>query len=79
MHEFEALWIGGSDAESEGTWYWIETGKNIDYNLAWLPNEPNDMQGTQNCITLTKARYGTGFWDRACHKEEHFLCQTAEN
>ncbi len=47
------LWLGGSDASSEGTWTWL-SGEAMDYSN-WGSGEPNDSSG-EDYLTLTAAR-----------------------
>uniref|UniRef100_A0A3Q3RXI8 Ladderlectin-like n=2 Tax=Mastacembelus armatus TaxID=205130 RepID=A0A3Q3RXI8_9TELE len=46
-------WIGGSDAQQEGSWFWIN-GDNFKYTN-WAPGEPNNHDGAQNCIQMNFA------------------------
>ena len=34
--------------------YWLSTGKPINYNLNWGPGEPSDVVGNENCLALIK-------------------------
>jgi hypothetical protein len=61
------LWLGGSDADIEGEWYWVASGEqfwsgdvdgfavNDAFNY-WgktsLQNEPDNFQGSQNALAL---------------------------
>ncbi|XP_026154649.1 ladderlectin-like [Mastacembelus armatus] len=54
-----AAWIGGSDAQQEGSWFWIN-GDNFKYTN-WTPGEPNNQGGAQNCIQMNFA--GQKLWD----------------
>ncbi|KST63448.1 hypothetical protein BC008_18305 [Mastigocoleus testarum BC008] len=57
----EALFIGFSDAETEGTWKWA-SGQVVDWVLGntndgiytdWAPNQPDDSQGNQDYAILS--------------------------
>lgn len=52
-------WLGGTDAEEEGTWKWV-TGEPWDYSR-WHSGEPNNSGGAQNYLAF-EAGYGT-LWD----------------
>ena len=58
----EALFIGMSDAETEGTWKWA-SGQPVTYT-DWAPNEPNDYQGNQDYAILSHIwNANTDKWD----------------
>ena len=58
----EALFIGMSDAETEGTWKWA-SGQSVTYT-DWAPNEPNDAQGNQDYAILSHIwNSSTDKWD----------------
>ena len=42
------LWLGASDAASEGTWVWV-TGEPWSYTN-WYPGEPNNFGGVENYL-----------------------------
>ncbi len=57
----EALFIGFSDAQTEGTWKWA-SGQTVDWVLGnnndaiytdWAPNQPDDHQGNQDYAILS--------------------------
>ncbi|MEO8535427.1 MAG: T9SS type B sorting domain-containing protein [Flavobacterium sp.] len=58
-------WIGGSDAESEGTWKWVtgpEAGTVMNYTF-WNNGEPNN-QGDEDYAHITQPGTGTrGAWN----------------
>ncbi|XP_045919990.1 type-2 ice-structuring protein-like [Micropterus dolomieu] len=43
-------WIGGSDAQQEGVWFWSD-GKPFNFSH-WCPGEPNNAGGRQNCLQM---------------------------
>ncbi len=53
---FTGLWLGGSDAVTEGKWKWI-TGEAWDYSI-WYPGEPNNS-GDEDVLQS----YGSGNWN----------------
>lgn len=72
-------YIGGirifNDAElSKENWYWVNSGRKINYGLTWAPQEPS---GTQWCLCLSKNTAKTvEYFDIHCHnRDENFICQ----
>ena len=66
------VWIGGTDAATEGTWVWSPTNTPMSYTN-WAPGEPND-NGGQHCLAV----YDSGKWDdTTCTSfATKFVCQT---
>ena len=66
------LWLGGSDALTEGDWRWTD-GSPVQKPFHWAPGEP-DNAGDEDCM-LT--HYGqAGQWDDAkCSRKQHYICQ----
>ncbi|XP_026154600.1 ladderlectin-like [Mastacembelus armatus] len=54
-----SAWIGGSDAQQEGSWFWIN-GDNFKYTN-WAPGQPDNFEGVQHCLQMN---YGDAkLWD----------------
>ena len=51
------VWMGGTDAVSEGAWKWSPSGTPLSYTN-WATREPNS-QGNEDCLSL----YGWGKWN----------------
>ncbi|XP_067381173.1 type-2 ice-structuring protein-like [Channa argus] len=70
-HEYKATWIGGSDAQQEGTWLW-SNGRSLQYTN-WCPRQPDNFRGTQHCIQIN---YGAQkCWDDVdCHIKRPSVC-----
>ncbi len=45
------IWTSGSDAETEGWWTWMATGKKVAYS-SWKPSEPKNLRGNQHFLHL---------------------------
>lgn len=54
------VWIGGSDAASEGDWRWV-TGEREAYTH-WWPGEPNNNGGVEDYLALD-LRQGLWAWN----------------
>ena len=63
------VWIGGTDAASEGTWKWSSTGTPLSYTN-WYSGEPNNYQGNEDCVHFS------GKWnDVNCARKFKFVCE----
>lgn len=80
------FWTSGSDADTEGEFYWKSTGNRFTY-LNWRKGEPNNLNNalnqTENCmeaiLTQTlKFRLGVVWrftWnDDVCSEEKYYIC-----
>ncbi|XP_026103521.1 galactose-specific lectin nattectin [Carassius auratus] len=66
-----SYWIGGSDAVSEGKWFWSD-GSQMDFKL-WNPKEPNNLQSNEHCIQMNFGAAGN--WnDQVCSNKLPFVC-----
>ncbi|XP_070548554.1 uncharacterized protein [Ptychodera flava] len=66
------LWIGLSDIRSEGHWEWID-GTPLNYSN-WYQNEPNNLQGGEDCGQMRKRMDGQ--WnDGPCATTCGFICE----
>ena len=67
------VWIGGTDAASEGTWVWSPSNTPLSYSN-WATGEPNNFAGGQDCLT---GNYNdAGEWDdQTCHGKVKYVCQ----
>ncbi|XP_026209210.1 ladderlectin-like [Anabas testudineus] len=49
-HAYPLTWIGGSDAQQEGTWFWSDgTAFRLQY---WAPGQPNNLGSGQHCLLM---------------------------
>ncbi|MED6243220.1 hypothetical protein ATANTOWER_016826 [Ataeniobius toweri] len=69
LHTKQA-WLGGSDAQEEGIWFWSD-GSSFHF-LNWCPGEPNNA-GWQHCLQMN---YGDlSCWDDVwCTAHRPFVC-----
>ncbi|MFN3200918.1 MAG: lectin-like protein [Bradymonadia bacterium] len=65
----QSTWIGFTDAETEGTFLWVD-GVVREYTN-WNNNEPNDSGGAEDCAEILNS----GLWnDNRCENTRPFLC-----
>lgn len=71
--ETRQWWIGATDLGSEGVFYWITTGDEIDFEN-FAPNQPDNHEANENCIELWD---DVDFlWnDRRCDMRSFFICR----
>uniref|UniRef100_A0A3P9LJ67 C-type lectin domain-containing protein n=1 Tax=Oryzias latipes TaxID=8090 RepID=A0A3P9LJ67_ORYLA len=68
---YTPTWIGGSDAQKNGVWFWSD-GSNYQYTN-WCPNEPNNHNGQQKCLQMNFS--DRRCWDDAeCWIHRPFIC-----
>jgi len=68
-------WIDLADLQEEGIWKWV--GQNVvAVYTHWLPNQPNDYGGNQDCVLI----YKSGGWDDSgCNESHHYICETPKS
>jgi hypothetical protein len=77
------IWIGGSDADVEGRWVWIDgtqfwmgnfSGQPVDGHFtAWSMGQPNSASGQEDCLAMWM---GVSTWhDATCGTREAYMCQ----
>ena len=69
----QGVWIGGSDAQQDGVFRWVD-GSSFSFT-GWAPGQPDDGAGV-DCIE--KRNDGAGQWyDRHCADSLRYLCERA--
>ncbi|XP_077057454.1 uncharacterized protein LOC143710386 isoform X2 [Siphateles boraxobius] len=70
----ESLWIGLSDIENEGNMKWVD---NSPLNQGfWESNEPNNLNGNEDCIELNPAKPSLKNWnDIPCSAMRKWICE----
>ncbi|XP_059210527.1 ladderlectin-like [Centropristis striata] len=70
-HGHPLTWIGGSDAEMEGTWLWTD---GTPFRLTdWCTEQPDNWQGNENCLQIYKG--DNKCWnDLRCDSELSSVC-----
>uniref|UniRef100_A0A3Q0R7N8 C-type lectin domain-containing protein n=1 Tax=Amphilophus citrinellus TaxID=61819 RepID=A0A3Q0R7N8_AMPCI len=70
-HRFVPTWIGGSDAQQERFWFWID-GTPFRFTY-WCPAEPNNAGSREHCLHMN----WTGcrcINDAPCYNQYPFVC-----
>ncbi|XP_029732228.1 perlucin-like [Aedes albopictus] len=71
-------WIGASDISKEGTFVWLATGRPVNYTN-WSENNPNNDEGTENCVEIAYQPYTQFKWrwnDNKCDAVNNFVCES---
>ena len=66
------VWIGGTDAASEGAWVWSPSNTPLSYTN-WYAGEPNNALGGEDCVAGNF--YGGKWNDDGCTKKKKYACQ----
>ena len=66
------VWIGGTDATSEGTWVWSPSNTPVSYTN-WPTGQPDNWLGGEDCLMT---RHAGGQWnDSPCASKMKYICQ----
>ena len=67
------VWIGGTDAASEGTWVWSPSNTPLSYTN-WGTGQPDDWGNIEHCLEVNYG--GPGKWnDYTCGRSLNYVCQ----
>ncbi|MEM9492765.1 MAG: C-type lectin domain-containing protein, partial [Myxococcota bacterium] len=73
-----SLWIGYSDTDTESIWEWVNGVQQREYE-PWLPGEPNNFDGIEDCaelLVVPEAGQPGGRWnDVACDQLLPYACE----
>ena len=72
LANFQRVWIGGTDIQSEGSWTWSD-GSVMSY-LHWSPDNPNNQHGNEHCMDIL-----TSWNDNNCNRALKFVCKFTSN
>ncbi|XP_041933423.1 C-type mannose receptor 2-like [Alosa sapidissima] len=70
-HDSTPSWIGGSDAQQNGIWFWSD-GSRFTFTL-WNPSEPNNVNGAEHCLHMNWGG-GLGWNDIPCSQIHPSVC-----
>ncbi|XP_028316688.1 CD209 antigen-like protein D [Gouania willdenowi] len=66
------MWIGLSDAKTEGVWKWVD-GSLLQDSSSWCPNEPNNGSGKEDCGEYIPSK---DCWnDHNCFHLNFWICE----
>ncbi|CAN9504245.1 unnamed protein product [Ophioblennius macclurei] len=81
----DKFWIGLTDSETEGRWFWTD-GSALDESLAfWMSGEPDDWKGKtrkqaagEDCVRMGEKNGAPDlrcWFDMSCSEEHKFICE----
>jgi hypothetical protein len=70
------VWMGGTDAASEGTWVWSPSNTPLSYTN-WPPGQPDDHGGGEDCLMFNWGSSPGAWNDGPCTITLKYVCQTA--
>jgi hypothetical protein len=53
------MWLGSTDADEEGTFFWVSSGKSLNFTN-WREGEPNNNRRNEDCVEMA---FDTGRWN----------------
>ena len=68
------VWIGGTDAASEGAWVWSPSNTPLSYTN-WATGQPNNGGGSEDCVKTGVADWAGQWHDYPCADKEKYVCQ----
>jgi cysteine-rich repeat protein len=70
-----AIWLGGSDADIEGDWQWVNGEPFFE---VWAEGEPsNDGTNGEDCVIYLRRLGAVSYDDRPCDRAYAVLCERA--
>ncbi|XP_044197756.1 type-2 ice-structuring protein-like [Thunnus albacares] len=73
-HTYPLAWLGGSDAQQEGTWFWSD-GSPFSFSY-WGPGQPDNRESA-DCLVMNHGD-DKKFDDEPCHFTRSFVCARNE-
>ncbi|XP_017544536.2 CD209 antigen-like protein E [Pygocentrus nattereri] len=75
--ENKYVWIGLSDAKSEGQWKWVDESPLS--TAFWRSGEPNNANGDENCAVFSTTADTLKAWnDIPCSYEAGWICESTQ-
>lgn len=64
-------------AKSKTDWYWVNSGQKINYVLNFLPNQPDNANNNEMCLSIGMPPKNYSFNDIPCSGTQYkFICQS---
>lgn len=63
---------------SKTEYFWITSGKKVDFTLNWAPGHPDNSGSRENCLLLVATSSSAFFYDNECTRispSYDFICQ----
>ena len=74
FHYVGMTWIGlHRDPKSNSQWLWVD-GSSADYTN-WAQGEPNNEQGTEDCVGIPSSLAPANWSDLACDISLFYVCE----
>ncbi|KAG9356088.1 hypothetical protein JZ751_000932 [Albula glossodonta] len=70
-----SFWLGLSDCQKEGWWFWSD-GSKLDYTN-WRYRQPDNHQGKEHCVHMHTSA-GKSWNDIPCSSSFPFICERAD-
>ncbi|KAG8261889.1 mannose binding [Homalodisca vitripennis] len=71
----DRFWTSGTNYP-EGHWIWMSTGDTLPDFTDWLPGEPNNNGGNENCLHLVESNNQGYMWnDIPCTELMYPICE----
>ncbi|XP_055364164.1 uncharacterized protein LOC114843184 [Betta splendens] len=71
-------WIGLTDAETEGTWKWVD-GTLLESPRYWARSEPNNAVNNEDCGEIKNFDSQNSWNDLPCDLQNNWICETKLN
>ncbi|MBN3316921.1 C209E protein, partial [Atractosteus spatula] len=70
-----SYWIGLSDADSEGTWLWVNGARET--GGYWMPRQPDNHRGGEDCAMISSRAMGAvrNWNDDECGRTLSWICE----
>lgn len=73
-------WVDSIRVGPATDWYWTKTGKKISFPIPWLAYQPDNWEGIEYCLNISKLTMNAkfGYADAKCSNNANVACQKIE-
>ncbi|KAL7027489.1 hypothetical protein ACKWTF_005456 [Chironomus riparius] len=73
-------WVDSIRVGPTTDWYWTKSGKKISFPIPWLPYQPDNYEGIEYCLNISKLSMNAkfGYADAKCDNNSNVACQKIE-